>query len=237
MSKIFGGSKSQQSSKSTSVSESSSSNRAFDFLRDAYSPVISAGNDAFSSLRALLGGDQTGFNNYKDATGFKFAEEQGAKGLFNQRAAGRTLQSGAAGKALVRYGNDIQQQYAGNYMDRLLGQAGLGMQAGSLVGGAGQTSKSFGNQTSESQGTSSSSPGIGGFLGAAMASDRRLKTDIKHVGETPEGLGLYEYKYVWDQDTVHTGVMADEVAKIKPEALGPEIDGYMTVDYSKLELV
>ena len=31
------------------------------------------------------------------------------------------------------------------------------------------------------------------------------------------------------------GVLADEVAEIQPEAMGPRVNGYMTVDYSKLE--
>lgn len=236
MSKIFGGSKSEQSSTSTSVSQSSSTNRAFDFLRDAYTPTINTGNQALSSLQALLGGDSTGFNIYKDATGFDFAQEKGAKGLFNQRAAGRVLQSGAAGRALVDYGNRLEQTYADNYMNRLLGMAGIGLNAGQIVGGAGQTSSSTGNASSSSYGKSSSSPGIAGFLGGIMASDRRAKTNIKRIGETSEGLGLYEFEYIWDKGQVRTGVMADEVAKIKPEALGPVIGGYQTVDYSKLEL-
>jgi hypothetical protein len=67
---------------------------------------------------------------------------------------------------------------------------------------------------------------------ASLFSDRRLKRDIKKVGKA-RGLNLYTYRYV-DSDLLHLGVMAQEVAKKKPQALGPRVAGYMTVDYGAL---
>lgn len=91
----------------------------------------------------------------------------------------------------------------------------------------------------------------GASIGSAaiMASDRRLKTDIVRIGTEPDGLGIYQYRYApaptdavaalmpgtEGGDQIFTGVMADEVAKLRPWALGPVVDGYLTVDYSKLE--
>lgn len=79
----------------------------------------------------------------------------------------------------------------------------------------------------------------GGFLSglaslgsAAIISDRRLKTNIQLVGTRPDGLNLYSYDYVWGQPAV--GVMADEVAILRPEALGPTMFGYATVNYGAL---
>jgi hypothetical protein len=73
---------------------------------------------------------------------------------------------------------------------------------------------------------------------AAGASDRRLKCNIDRVGEH-QGLGLYEFNYRWDDERApkRTGVMADEVEKLRPDALGPLIAGeYKTVYYHKLGL-
>jgi outer membrane immunogenic protein len=70
---------------------------------------------------------------------------------------------------------------------------------------------------------------------AAVPSDIRLKRDIALVGHLDNGLGLYRYRYLWD-DTIYVGVMAQEVAQLAPQAvlLGP--DGYLRVDYSQLGL-
>jgi len=68
---------------------------------------------------------------------------------------------------------------------------------------------------------------------AAMASDRRLKTNVERVGELPDGLSLYAYDYVWGGPR-QVGVMADEVAALRPDALGPIIFGFATVNYGAL---
>jgi hypothetical protein len=64
-------------------------------------------------------------------------------------------------------------------------------------------------------------------------SDRRLKTNIKRIGTHPLGIGIYEFDYVWGEHA--TGVMADEVKKVMPEAVIRDKSGYDMVDYSKLQ--
>lgn len=221
MSSIFGGSK----------SKSSSSNRAYDQLSSAFSPMFGQATGAANQIQALLGGDSSGFNAYKDATGFNAMTEQGSRGITNNAAAKGLLRSGASGKALVNYGNTMQNQYAGNYIQQLLGLGGMGLQAGGLVGGAGQTSTS----------TSKSKPGIGGFLGQVGAgiatSDPRSKKNVNEIG-TYGDVNLYTFRYKTDENNspLHVGVMANEVADKYPEALGPVTDtGYMTVNYDKLK--
>ena len=82
----------------------------------------------------------------------------------------------------------------------------------------------------------------GGFLGGLASlggaaitkfSDRRLKTGIRKIGELASGLGVYAYTYIWSPKP-EVGVMADEVAKLRPEALGPMVLGYQTVNYGAL---
>lgn len=72
-------------------------------------------------------------------------------------------------------------------------------------------------------------------MAAAAASDPRLKENIEKIGELPDGLGVYTWNYIWDApEERYKGVMADEVSVLRPWALGPEIGGYKSVDYSKL---
>ena len=71
--------------------------------------------------------------------------------------------------------------------------------------------------------------------GNTKASDRRLKTDIQAVGVLDDGLKVYSYRYK-SGGPVHIGVMADEVAVLRPQAYikGGAGDGFDAVDYSKL---
>ncbi len=74
---------------------------------------------------------------------------------------------------------------------------------------------------------------LGGLFGlgsaAIMASDRRLKTAIRKIGELANGLNVYRFRYKGRPET-HTGVMADEVATIMPKALRWLPSGFMAVD-------
>jgi hypothetical protein len=75
--------------------------------------------------------------------------------------------------------------------------------------------------------------GLFSLGGAAMMSDKRLKTNIKPVGKTDGGLTIYTYNYVWGGPT-QMGVMAQEVEQQDPSAV-VEIAGYKAVDYSKVK--
>lgn len=76
--------------------------------------------------------------------------------------------------------------------------------------------------------------GIGGSL-LSFFSDERLKKNIAPLGQDASGLPLYRYHYKWEDDasTPHIGVMAQDVAVRRPDALGHSA-GYMTVDYGRL---
>jgi hypothetical protein len=76
---------------------------------------------------------------------------------------------------------------------------------------------------------------FGALTSAAMLaskfSDRRLKSNIVQVGTHPLGIGIYEYDIFGNRER---GVMADEVAKVMPDAIIPHSSGYMMVNYGKL---
>jgi hypothetical protein len=83
---------------------------------------------------------------------------------------------------------------------------------------------------------------IGGLLSAggqaagaaAKFSDRRVKTNIKRVGTLDNGLPVYTYQYIGNE-TVHMGLMAQEVELLHPEAV-EEIHGIKAVHYDKAVL-
>ena len=230
MSKIFGGSKSKQQS----TQSSTSSNRGFEQISQAFSPLMPYAQEGASALSRLLGGDRSGFDTFMDTTGFDVERDQGESAIGRMFGSKGLRNSGAALKGLSQYNSDLKNKYSNDYISKLLGLAGLGTQAGGLIAGAGGVSSSRGQST----GSSWSGPGIMDSLGkiasAAAASDRRLKENIKKVGELANGLGVYTYTYL-ASSVQRLGVMADEVARIQPDALGPTVSGYATVDYGKVE--
>ncbi len=104
-----------------------------------------------------------------------------------------------------------------------------------LVGGTGAQ---FGTTAS----TASSNPGLLGILGGGLqgagllaslaGSDRRIKANIKRVGQMDSGVPIYTYTYKGGK-TPHMGVMAQDLEKVMPEAV-VEISGVKLVNYGVL---
>jgi len=89
--------------------------------------------------------------------------------------------------------------------------------------------------------TNANNAASGGFMGGLMGlggaaitkySDRRLKTNIKKIGEMANGLALYAYDYIWGEHDI--GVMADEVEKVMPKAVITMQNGFKAVNYTML---
>jgi hypothetical protein len=83
--------------------------------------------------------------------------------------------------------------------------------------------------------------GLFSLGGAALMSDIRTKENIKAIGWLPNGLPVYEYEYKAEFKDhplaghgTHTGVMAQEVEAMYPNAVITLHDGYKAVDYGKL---
>jgi hypothetical protein len=70
------------------------------------------------------------------------------------------------------------------------------------------------------------------FIPGFQSSDERLKTDIRKVGELDNGMPVYLYRFKAG-GPFQIGLMAQEVAKVKPEAVGTMPNGYLGVDYAK----
>lgn len=71
-----------------------------------------------------------------------------------------------------------------------------------------------------------------GALAYSLFSDKRLKKNVVRVGTHENGLPLYSFRYVWN-DERHIGHMSDEVKVVFPSAVS-SWNGYDVVDYSQL---
>ena len=80
-----------------------------------------------------------------------------------------------------------------------------------------------------------SAGGVGALLSSAFGSDRRLKENIKKIGESISGLGIYKFNYI-GQVKQYIGAMADEVIKVIPEAVVPMSNGYLGVRYDLIDV-
>jgi len=143
--------------------------------------------------------------------------------------------------------NTQTQPYFTNPMANILGAAtgGLGLYnglssafgggaspAGWLAGsgmGSGILTNAATGATSDIAGSGLAS-GLGKGLG--KMSDRRLKRDIEFIGVLPNGLSIYSFNYLWD-DEPQVGLMADEVERVHPEAVMVGPFGFKAVDYDR----
>jgi hypothetical protein len=80
-----------------------------------------------------------------------------------------------------------------------------------------------------------------GGAGIMAASDIRMKENIVAIGTLPNGLPFYQFEYKPEFKDhplaghgTHTGVMAQEVQAFMPEAVITLENGYLAVDYGKL---
>lgn len=99
---------------------------------------------------------------------------------------------------------------------------------------AGLISNDYANQLSAyNQQQSGLANGLFSLGAAAIGlSDRRLKTNIRRVGKLANGLAVYLFRYLGG-DTIQIGVMAQDVAALRPEAVFLHPGGFLAVDYSK----
>lgn len=222
---LFGGSKSK------------TDNRFANQLNSQFSPFVSQGAGGMGMMAGILGlngapAQDAALDGWWKGSGGDFLLSQGMDQIMGNRAAGGLLRSGGTSKAIEDYRSGLASTKLGEVMGYANDMAKNAIGAGSLIADAGKRSKA-----------TESSGGLGKFLGALFASDARLKTNVEKVGELADGLGVYEWDYLPIEGRIaeympegrQRGVMADEVAQLRPWALGPVIDGYATVNYNALE--
>lgn len=218
------------------TSKSLSENTNNSLIKSTYGGQMGQGTGANNYLSSLLTGQgdtgaaNAGYQGYLDNAGYAPAMRQMSQSVTGQGAAAGLLNSGSTAKALQTRGTELNHSFFNNYLQQLAGLSGLGLQAGGLVANTGQ--KSTSNSTSGGPSTFGSiASTVGGI--ASIFSDPLLKRDIELIRREPDGLGIYAYRYAGAVKR-RIGVMADEVAKLRPWALGPKNLGFATVNYGKL---
>lgn len=201
-------------------------------LTSTYTPSMQQGVGAQNFLGSLLmgtgdtGAAQGGWDQYKANAGYANILRDLSRGITGQGAASGLLRSGSTANALVTKGTELNQGMFNNYLGQLFNLTNAGQNAGQIIANAG--SGQLVNKPSTA-GTIAST--IGGLAG--IFSDRRLKEDAVKIDELPDGLGLWSFRYIGGVKRF-VGVMAHEVAKLRPWALGPTVAGYQTVNMGAL---
>ena len=220
-------------------------------LLDKYTPQLDQGISYFGNvmnsdpkenpyLDSILGRTR---ENTMNAVGSQFTAAGRYGSGMNQDVMARAL---ADQENQLRYQDYGQQQSrmdnAAMSQQQLIGNI-IGMPQGLAGTYASGTGGLLGRYT-QSDGVNKTKGGFGDFMAqmaqmaaaGATASDPRLKVDMTKIDEADDGLGLYTYRYVTDQPDaeLRTGVMADEVEKLRPWAMGPERGGFKTVNYGAL---
>lgn len=180
----------------------------------------------------------------QDSPFYTEAVRLGEEGVLRNASATGGLRSGNANEALA---NVNQQAYLASYQNQLSGlqgmanlpsnanniaaqQSGIGQtQAAGIIGGA--------NSAAAQQQTNMNNVGTAANIGLQAwdtFSDIRLKSDVQYVGDVN---GHRTYTWRWNELAAWLGlsgegwgVIADEVERIKPEAVSIR-NGYKVVNY------
>lgn len=117
---------------------------AYNQIATGYNPYTQAGSSALQQLMSGLGlggagGSEAFTNAYQSLPGYQSGLDTGTTAAERALNAGNVGQSGRALKSLYRYGSDYENQRSGDYLNRLSGLAGQGLQAtGAQTGLQGQ---------------------------------------------------------------------------------------------------
>lgn len=168
--------------------------------------------------RGSIGNDAIG------AAGNAVAQQSGLFDIAGKGVAGQNLGAQAElDNAIQRYGFETDSPFAAlnNYF-KIIGANNWG-----------GTSTGTGSKTETS--TPSTLDTIGKLMGSAGSlasffSDRRIKTDIVQIGTLYDGLPVYRFRYKDVPELLQIGLMAQDVEKKYPEAVG-EVRGVKTVNY------
>jgi hypothetical protein len=163
-------------------------------LTGAYNPYIAAGGSSLTQLLNGLGlngasGSQAFTDAYHATPGYQSGLDTGLQAAERGINASGMSQSGGALKALQRYGSNYEDQQSGNYLSRLMGLQGEGLQAtGAQTGLSAQgLGGQLGAQQSAFQGGMNAAPTIGqGMVAGAQAQQQGI-TNLLAIGANLAG--------------------------------------------------
>ena len=203
-----------------------------------------------TGLQAGLAGQQLGVDvqRLNQAAGlqgaqFRLGAGQQLAGLGQDRfGMGQTIESQIQQQELAQ--QMLQQQLADRARQQFMGYTQAPAQGLGYLSGALGATPGLQTQTQTMQ------PGVFDYLslgayGAANIpgfSDERLKTDVEEIKIMDNGIKVVRWKWnetgkkIADPNQPTVGVIAQQIAKIIPEAVKRHASGYLMVDYSHPEL-
>ena len=236
--------------------------RQFDMVRELLKPYVEVGAPALQQQQALIGlqgqeAQQQAISALEQGAGFQARVRQGEEALLQRASATGGLRGGNIQAALAQFRPQMLQQEIETQYGRLGGLTSLGQQSAAGVGTAGMQTGArvaglygdvgaaqAGKELAQGQAFANVLNLPAQFLGmqygakvgtpgfSNIFSDRRLKRNITKIGTRPDGLGVYEFEYIWGGGR-QIGLIAQEVQGVYPDAVG-EAGGYLTVNYSKV---
>jgi len=221
--------------------------RQFDLTRSDLAPWREAGGKAIGQGYAML---QPGYD-YTTSPGYQFRFGEGQRAVESSAASKGMLMSGGTLKDLVRFGQGTAAQDYNDQFNRTMAVASGGQQAATSGAQLGQQSANSIADLYTQGGNAKASGYIGqanaisgglgqlAQLGGMFFSDEALKENIEELGRDIGGVPAiaFEYRRNTGLDLPEgrfEGVRAQDVAQLRPDALGPRIAGYLTVDYGAL---
>jgi len=224
--------------------------------KQAYGQAETAAGEIKQQRIGLLG-EQKGIAGQTSQWGFDVAQSQFAGGqrdvTMGTQMGMRGIQAGAAtaasrsglatsgtieqqtktqtGDLMAKYKSDMTKlfetrEFAGKQRDIGMAQADLSYRKGEM-----SAEESFQNTLAGFDEGGAGAGAVGGFfnsIGTAL-SDRRLKTNIDYIGDSPSGIKIYEFNY-FNNDVRHRGVIANELVDSYPNAVSENKDGYYMVE-------
>lgn len=113
-------------------------NSLTDYAKYHYDNYGRAEGRALPTSGGNAAGAEKAFDTFRNSTGYQFRLGEGMNALNTGYAAKGLLNSGAAQKAAIKYGQDYGSGEFGNYLGYLGNQQGLGLAGASALAGVGQ---------------------------------------------------------------------------------------------------
>lgn len=187
--------------------------------------VNNAANEAAAETRARNAAQQLGIQLTSDAVN---VASGGASQIVNSSTAAGNASSAALGATATNTGSATSAASPEDQAATIATDAyGNNLNAYSRLGAA------------DISASEQADAGLGTFLGSIAKvalpglSDRRLKKNIRRVGQLDNGLNVYTFDFLSGGPT-QMGVMADEVREVVPDAVVRGADGYDRVYYAKV---
>jgi hypothetical protein len=121
-------------------------------------------------------------NSWANSSGQNFILDEGQKAISGASASNGTFDSGATGKALVNYGQNVGKTTLNDYMNHLFDYAKLGLGSASALSGAGGVSQGVGTSSGGSSSTS--------FGNSQGSSDQTSDSTSTTKSKSKQGLGI-----------------------------------------------